>query len=379
MRWSRTNPATGVSERGRANREGSSVNTAAPADAVDASGRPEGAPGATAPAISAPARVSSRPLALLRVLRPAQWTKNGLVALALIFAGKLSNPGAVARVALAFVAFALAASAVYVINDIADRERDRQHPRKRFRPIAAGQISLVEAWALAAVCLTGAAAVAFALVQQIPVGQDPFADWGGSRLLFAGALGSYVALNLLYSHGLKHVVLLDVFLIAAGFVLRGLAGAFVLPAPISPWFYLCITFGALFLALGKRRAELVLLSDGAALHRRNLQQYSLALVDQLLVIVVTCTLISYSLYTFQGEYASHALMLTIPLVLFGVFRYLYLIYVKAAGERPDELLWRDRQILATVVLWGLVVFFLVYVLPELRTLHLPVPTLSGLF
>jgi 4-hydroxybenzoate polyprenyltransferase len=371
MRWSRTNPAAGVSARADAGQQGAgaAVGIVEPQQAT-AAGSPDQLATAAAPAST---RAGARPVAFLRVLRPTQWTKNGLVALALIFAGKLSDPAAIGRVALAFAAFALAASAVYVINDIADREHDRQHPRKRFRPIAARSITLAEAWVLAALCLAGAAALAYLLVQQIPVAQDPFAQWGGSRALFVGALGGYVALNLLYSHGLKHVVLLDVFLIAAGFVLRGVAGAFVLPAPISPWFYLCITFGALFLALGKRRAELVLLSDAAALHRRNLQQYTLVLVDQLLVIVVTCTLISYSLYTFQAETASHSLMLTIPLVLFGVFRYLYLVYVKAAGERPDELLWRDRQILATVVLWGMVVFFLLYVLPSLRALHLSAP------
>jgi 4-hydroxybenzoate polyprenyltransferase len=333
----------------------------------------------TEPAAALGARSASslsRPLALLRTLRPWQWSKNGLVLLALVFARRLTDLAAVERVSYAFFAFALAASAVYIINDIADRERDRQHPRKRLRPIASGRISLGEAGILAVLCLAGSAVLAYRLVGAIPTQADPFVMWGGSRALFVAALGGYVVLNVLYSQWLKHVVLLDVFLIAAGFVLRALAGAFVVPVPISPWFYLCITFGALFLALGKRRAELVLLSDGAALHRRNLQDYNLLLLDQLLVIVVTCALISYSLYTFQGEYGTHALMITIPFVLFGVFRYLYLVYVKSAGERPDELLWRDRQILVSVILWGATVFFLLYALPTLRGLSLP-PLLLG--
>jgi len=315
--------------------------------------------------------VSSRPLALLRTLRVGQWTRNGLVLLALVFARRLTDLPAVERAVEAFFAFALAASAIYVINDLADRERDRLHPRKRLRPIAAGRITPGEAWILAALCLAGSAALAYAIVGAIPTGADPFAIWGGSRALFIATLGSYVVLNILYSHWLKHMVLLDVFVIAAGYVLRALAGAFVVPVPISPWFYLCISFGALFLALGKRRAELVLLSEGAAAHRRNLEQYTLLLLDQLLVIVVTCAVISYSLYTFQGENTSHALMVTIPLMLFGVFRYLYLVYVKAGGERPDDLLWRDPQILATVVLWGVLIFIVLYALPTLRTLSLP--------
>jgi 4-hydroxybenzoate polyprenyltransferase len=349
--------------------------------------QPDRSPGASPPrledraaapdpasAVEQRAQSSSRPgahaLALLRTLRPTQWTKNGLVVLALVFARRLMDPLAVERVALAFFAFALAASAVYILNDLADRERDRLHPRKRLRPIAAGLITSGEAWILAALCLAGSAALAYLLWRAIPTPADPFAIWGGSQALFVSALGAYVALNVLYSQWLKHEVLIDVFLIAAGFVLRALAGAFVVPAPVSPWFYLCITFGALFLALGKRRAELALLSESAARHRRNLQDYTLHLLDQLLVIVVTCAVISYSLYTFQGESASHTLMATIPLVLFGVFRYLYLVYVKSAGEQPDELLWRDPQMLVAVVLWGMLVFFLLYALPWLRALPL---------
>jgi 4-hydroxybenzoate polyprenyltransferase len=214
-------------------------------------------------------------------------------------------------------------------------------------------------------CLIGAVVLTAWLAARIPLAGDPFARWGGSAALFGLCVLGYIGVNVLYSLWLKHVVLLDIFLIAAGYVLRALAGAFVIPVPISPWFYLCITFGALFLALGKRRAELLLLNDDAYSHRRNLREYTLPLLDQLIMIVVTCTLISYSLYTFQGENASHDLMLTIPLVVFGLFRYLYLIYVKAAGDRPDELLWRDRQIFVTITLWFGLALALLYLTPSL--------------
>ena len=312
-----------------------------------------------------PVPAPTRALALLRLMRPQQWVKNLLVYLALIFARRVTDLPAIGRVTVAFCAFCLAASAIYILNDLMDRERDRNHPRKRLRPLASGVITSAQAIALMVACLVGAGILTVALAMRIPLAGDPFARWGGSAALFVLCMVAYVVLNALYSLWLKHVVLLDIFLIAAGYVLRALAGAFVIPVPISPWFYLCITFGALFLALGKRRAELLLLNDDAYSHRRNLREYTLPLLDQLIMIVVTCTLISYSLYTFQGENASHDLMLTIPLVVFGLFRYLYLIYVKAAGDRPDELFWRDRQIFVTIVLWFGLTLALLYLTPSL--------------
>ena len=158
----------------------------------------------------------------------------------------------------------------------------------------------------------------------------------------------------------------DIFIIAAGFVLRALAGAFAIPVPISPWFYLCTTFLALFLALGKRRAEIIMLSDEAVNHRKNLREYTVKLLDQLMSVVVTCTLITYCLYTFQGVNGSPALMLTIPFVLFGVFRYLYLMYVKNEGNNPEELLYRDKQIFASVALCVIVVLLVLYAVPLLQ-------------
>jgi len=241
------------------------------------------------------------------------------------------------------------------------------HPRKRLRPIASGKLSLPFAALVAIACVAASAALTVDLVVfQLRGTIDPFGRWGGAPLLFALTISGYFVLNLLYSSWLKHQVLWDVFIIAAGFVLRALAGAFAVPVPISPWFYLCTTFLALFLALGKRRAELVLLTKNAGNHRTNLREYSVELLDQMLSVVVTGTLITYSLYTFQGEGTSHALMITIPFVLFGVFRYMYLIYVRGDGDRPDEVLWRDKQILADVALCVIVIVTVLYGLPLLR-------------
>ncbi len=314
---------------------------------------------------SEPARDSLRQFRLaIAAMRPRQWTKNGLVVLALIFAHKLSDVGADERVALAVAAFALASSAVYIMNDWVDRDRDRLHPRKRFRPLASGALRPSVAFVTAVLALLGATGLVVWLGLWLARLSDPFAMWGGSPMLFALTLGGYVAVNVVYSLYLKHQPLWDVFIIALGFVLRAVAGALAIPAPISPWFYLCATFLALLLALGKRRAELVALTDGAANHRSNLGAYTIQLLDQLVTIMATCALISYSFYTFQGESASHALMLTIPFALFGVFRYLFLMYTQGAGERPDELLWRDRQIFVCVALWGIVTLVLLYGLPR---------------
>ena len=320
--------------------------------------------GADAPAAQSRSDIVRQLRYTLVALRPKQWTKNGLVLLALIFARKLTDLSAVERGVVAFFAFSLAASAVYICNDIADRDKDRLHPKKSQRPIAAARLGVPLAMVTALACVCGAAALSFWLVTRRSGSTvDPFQKWGGGPTLFVATIAGYFLLNLFYSVWLKHQVLWDVFIVAAGFVLRALAGAFAVLVPISPWFYLATTFLALFLALGKRRAELVQLGEDASRHRTILRDYTTQLLDQLLAVVVTCTLITYSLYTFQGENASHALMITIPFVLFGVFRYMYLIYVKQDGGQPDEVLLRDRQILSAVVLCVLTVLVLLYGLP----------------
>ncbi len=325
-------------------------------------------PAEAAPAARPPRRGVLRQIpAALRAMRPRQWNKNALVLLALVFSRRLTDAPSVGRALLAFAAFSLAASLVYIVNDLADRKQDMLHPRKRLRPIASGQLSVPGAIVTAVFCALGSIAITTELVAVGLQGlHDPFEKWGGSGLLFALTLAGYVALNLAYSTWLKHQVLWDVFIIAGGFVLRALAGAFAIPVPISPWFYLTTTFLALFLALGKRRAELTTLSAEAANHRSNLREYTVQLLDQLMVVVVTCTLLTYSLYTFQGENASHSLMLTIPFVVFGVFRYMYLVYVKGDGDQPDVLLYRDKQILGAVVLCVALIATLLYVLPALQ-------------
>lgn len=300
----------------------------------------------------------------IRAMRVSQWSKNGFVLLALIFARRLSDDTALGRTLIAFVAFCFASSAVYIINDLADRERDRIHPRKRLRPIASGELSLLGATITLTLCLCAAAGlVALLTFIAKPDIADPFHRWGGGQILFVLTMLSYVAINIAYSFWLKHLVIWDVFVIAAGFVLRALAGAFVIPVPISTWFYVCMTFLALFLALGKRRSELIRLTDQAASHRQNLRHYSLGLLDQLIGIVVTAMLLTYCLYTFQGENSNHNLMLTIPVVLFGTFRYLYLMYARAEGDQPDEVLWRDPQILGAVIVYVVFVVTLLYAIP----------------
>lgn len=305
--------------------------------------------------------------AALRAMRWRQWSKNGLVVLAAVFARTLVNLATVERVAVAFFAFSLAASAIYIVNDIADRAQDRSHPRKRYRPIASGALGIRAAWVTAALCTVGAAAlcgVLLATPYTPPIAPDPFAVYGGGSLLFVLTLILYIAQNVAYSLWLKHLVLWDVFSIAFGFVLRALAGAFAVEVFISPWFYLCAIFLSLFLALGKRRAELAqaTATAGATLDatRKNLSRYTLHFLDQLMIVVVTCAVMAYSLYTFQGEASSHRMMVTIPFVIFGVSRYMYLVYVKCEGERPDEVLFQDKQILGAVALCALVVVSVLY-------------------
>ena len=307
-------------------------------------------------------------------MRPKQWTKNGLVVVAAVFAHRATDVHSIARIVLAFVAFCLVASAIYIVNDLADRPKDRLHPRKRSRPIASGRLNARAAACTAGVCLAGATLLATPLILQ--PGQllrlhwtDPFAEWGGGSWLFALTLVAYFGINVAYSAWMKHQVLWDVFVIAAGFVLRALAGAIVVAVTISPWFYLTALFLSLFLALGKRRAELLRITGAPETSgsRETVMLYTTQLLDQLIVLAVTCAVMAYSLYTFQGESSRHALIVTVPVVVFGVFRYLYLIYVRREGERPDELLYRDPQILGAVALWLLIVALELYV-PALAAL-----------
>jgi len=293
-----------------------------------------------------PTGVLATGLALLKTMRPKQWTKNVVVFAPLVFDEKLFQPALLGRTALAFALFCLISSTVYIINDLVDIDKDRQHPKKRLRPLAAGVLSPRVAMAAAGV---------FILVS------FPLALWLDRD--FALILLSYLLLNIAYSFYLKHLVIIDVLVIATGFVLRVAGGVAVVGVErFSPWLYLVVTLGALFLGFGKRRHELLLLDEGADAHRAILAEYTIPFLDQLIGLVTSTMVIAYSLYTFSAPNLpdNHAMMLTIPFVLYGLFRYLYLIHVKKEGGAPDELLLSDKPLLATGVLWVLAVVIVLY-------------------
>lgn len=272
--------------------------------------------------------------AWLAALRPRQWSKNLLLLGGIVFAAKLGDATRWLEAAGAFATYCLASSAAYLVNDVRDAERDRAHPVKRQRPVAAGELSERAALTLAAVLAAGAFALAGAL--------------GPWSVLF---LAGFLALQAAYSLGLKHVVLIDVMAIAGLFVVRAAAGAQAVDVRISPWLLVCTALLALFLALAKRRAELVLVGAEQTPARPALEGYSLALVDQLVSIVAASTISAYSLYTFTAH-ESKAMMATIPFVLFGVFRYLYLIHRRDLGEEPENVLLTDAQTLVCVAAWA---------------------------
>ena len=284
---------------------------------------------------------------LLVSLRPEQWTKNLFVFAGLIFGGRLLDRQEALLAVAAFVIFCALSGAVYLINDVADRDADRRHPLKRTRPIASGELSVRTA--LGAATLLGAGGLAAAFL----IGPD-----------FGSIATAYLALLLAYSMMLKHVVIIDVLTIAVGFVLRAVAGAVVVLVPIGPWLLVCTTLLALFMALSKRRHELVLLGDGAIEHRRILEEYSPYLLDQMIAVVTASTLIAYSVYAISPETAARLgtprLGLTIPFVLYGIFRYLYLVHQKRGGGSPAAMLLTDRLLLACVALWATSVVVLMY-------------------
>jgi 4-hydroxybenzoate polyprenyltransferase len=285
-------------------------------------------------------------LALAQALRPKQWTKNLLVFAGLVFTYNLRNGPMLATTLAAFAVFCALASAGYLWNDIRDLAADRRHPLKKLRPIASGRLPVGLAAAVALGLATAGLGAAFWL-----------------RPSFGLVASLYLLLTVTYSLWLKHLVLIDIFGIAAGFVLRAVGGAVVIGVPVSPWLYVCTVLGSLLLALGKRRNELELLTGAAGGHRKNLDQYSLELVDQLILIVASATIMAYSLYTFSAENLprDHSMMLTIPLVLYGVFRYLYLIRVRRQGGAPEDMLLADPGLLGTVIAWGLLSIAILYV------------------
>lgn len=287
--------------------------------------------------------------ALLKTMRPRQWTKNAFVFGALVFDRQLFIPLSFARTLAGFVLFCLASSAVYILNDLADLEKDRQHPEKRHRPLPSGQLS-----------------PRLALFAALFLLAATFTLSAGLGLAFLGVLVTYVLLMLFYSKWLKNIPILDVLTIAAGFVLRVHAGVMLIPVErFSPWLYVVTTLLALYLGFGKRRAELAMLAENAGAHRRVLDGYTLRLLDQYILIVSGTTIIAYSLYTFSAPNlpANHTMMLTIPFVLYGIFRYLYLIEVEHEGGAPEEILLSDRPLQIAIFLWILAVLGVFYLSP----------------
>ena len=286
-------------------------------------------------------------MAFLRALRPHQWTKNLLVFAALLFSKHLFEPGPFLRTSLAFIAFCGLAGAVYLWNDVVDIEQDRLHPKKKKRPIAAGELSIRTATLGAIALVVGAVSLSF---------------WLDARLGLCASV--YLGLNLGYSFGLKHVVIVDVLSLSLGFVLRALAGGFAINVPVTEWLLVLTLLLALFLALAKRRHEITSLGEGAASHRAILAEYSPYLIDQMTSVVTASVVTAYAFYTLAPEtvqkFGTAKLSWTLPLVLYGIFRYLYLVHQKDRGDSPTDMLLTDRPLLLTVALWVALVIAIVY-------------------
>jgi 4-hydroxybenzoate polyprenyltransferase len=301
----------------------------------------------TAPPVDIVRTERRRPLRLpplLVALRPRQWLKNGLVFLALVFSiGEAWHPRDVeswlpllGSSLLAFLAFTAVASAEYLVNDLRDIETDRLHPRKRRRPLAAGTLRVRTAWVTAAALFVGGGLLGAALGRE-----------------FFAVLLIYALQSLAYSYWLKHIVIVDVLVNAIGFVLRAIGGALAIGVPVSPWLYSVTLLGALFVAIYKRRNELLLLDTGATDHRPILAEYTTGLLDQMASVVTASTVIAYSLYTFTAPNLpdNHAMMATVPFVLYGIFRYMYLVHRREEGGSPEEVILRDKPLLVDLALW----------------------------
>lgn len=287
-------------------------------------------------------------IGLIRTMRPRQWTKNVIIYAGLVFDGQLLMLNSLLRVTAAFVLLCLVASTIYIINDLVDIEADRQHPRKKKRPLPSGQLSPRTAIAAAVLIPLFSLAAAVYLSPQ-----------------FAVVLILYFVIHVLYSFWLKNIVIIDIMAITGGFVLRVAAGVVVVQvANFSPWLYACTGLLALFLAIGKRRQELILLAENAQNIRVTYKDYNLALLDEMLRLVMTGTFVAYLLYTVESQTImvanTNLALITVPFVLYGLFRYMYLIYVRNEGSAPDELLLQDRPLLASIVLWGLTFIAILY-------------------
>jgi 4-hydroxybenzoate polyprenyltransferase len=291
-------------------------------------------------------------MGLFRTMRPKQWTKNVIIYAGLVFDGQLFHLDAFLRVTLSFILLCLAASTVYIINDLVDIERDKLHPKKKYRPLPSGQLSIP---------LAISAAIVLPIIAI-------FIAWLYSPI-FSVILIIYIVINILYSFRLKHVVLIDVLTITAGYVLRVAGGAIVITVVrFSPWLYAVIALLALFLAITKRRQELLALGPSAGETRPIFKEYNLALLDEMLRTVSTSTLVAYILYTIESPSILLAntklALITVPFVLYGLFRYMYLIYVKGEGSAPDEVILTDHPLQLAIILWGLSFIIVLYIIPS---------------
>jgi len=284
--------------------------------------------------------------ALLKTMRPRQWPKNIFIFAALVFDKQLLIRDSFLRTLSGFALFCLISSSVYIFNDLTDVEADRKHPDKKHRPIASGKLPVGVARAAGTLLVAGTLLLGYLLSPA-----------------FALVMAIYFLLNLAYSKWLKHIPILDVLILAAGFVLRVGAGVTLIHVErFSPWLYVVMTLLSLFLGFGKRRAELALLADGARSHRKVLDGYTIPLLDQYIMIVSGTTIVAYSLYTFSAPNvpANHSMMLTIPFVVYAIFRYLYLIHVEEKGGEPEEILLSDRPFQVAMVLWAVTVLAVFY-------------------
>ncbi len=284
------------------------------------------------------------PSAYLRLIRPRQWTKNGFVLAGVVFSGEALQASSVVAALLAFVAFCALSGATYAANDILDVKEDRGHPTKRLRPVASGEVPVPFAIAFAVLLAVAGLVLAFSVD------------------IWVGIAGlAYLLLQAVYTPVLKHITLLDVMSISAGFVIRALAGVAAVGEPISPWLVVCTGLLTLFLGFSKRRYELFVLGEGAKTHRKNLGDYSTEMLDQMMMIMLTATIIGYTMYTFTFSFHLRSyMMLSVPFVIYGVLRYMLLVHRDGGGD-PDTLLLRDRPLQITLLLFLAVVMTVIYV------------------
>lgn len=281
--------------------------------------------------------------AIIQILRPKQWTKNLIIFSGLIFSENLFNETLLIKSLFTFILFCGLSSSIYIINDIFDLENDRKHPLKCFRPLPSGKIKISLAVTLALLLATICLSLSFALHFSL------------------GIMGTVYFLSfVLYSTFLKHIVILDVLIISMGFVLRAVAGALAIEVRVSSWFLICTFLLSLFLSLGKRRHELILLNDQAGEHRKILEEYSPYFLDQMISVVTPSTVLAYSIYTLSPDAICPNLEFTIPFVIYGIFRYLYLIHQKGKGGNPEIILLTDVPIIINLLLWGLSCIYIVY-------------------